>query len=114
MIYLEYLLSKHQIQHKDLAEALGIKKQNINMWVKGKKNIPKKYLPILEEKFHVPTESLQKDIEVVFAEDVCNIIESIYFGMSEEAIKFAVAHGANGRVRKIIQTIKDKYVHIDS
>lgn len=30
---------------------IGIKKQNINMWVKRKQNIPKKYLPILKEIF---------------------------------------------------------------
>ena len=39
------------MQHVELAEKLGIKKQNINMWVKRKQNIPKKYLPILEEIF---------------------------------------------------------------
>ena len=39
------------MQHIELAEKLGIKKQNINMWIKGKQNIPKKYLPILEELF---------------------------------------------------------------
>ncbi|WP_245203691.1 helix-turn-helix domain-containing protein [Ammoniphilus resinae] len=39
------------MQHVELAEKLGIKKQNINLWIKGKQNIPKKYLPILEEIF---------------------------------------------------------------
>lgn len=39
------------MQHIELAEVLGIKKQNINMWIKEKQNIPKKYLPILEELF---------------------------------------------------------------
>ena len=37
--------------HTELAEYLGIKKQNINLWIKGKQNIPKKYLPILQELF---------------------------------------------------------------
>lgn len=39
------------MQHVELAEKLGIKKQNINMWIKGKQNIPQKYLPVLEDLF---------------------------------------------------------------
>jgi plasmid maintenance system antidote protein VapI len=48
---LEYILSLYNMQHIELAEKLGIKKQNINLWIKGKQNIPKKYLPVLEEHF---------------------------------------------------------------
>ncbi|MBP1931976.1 plasmid maintenance system antidote protein VapI [Ammoniphilus resinae] len=51
MFGLEYILSVYNMQHVELAEKLGIKKQNINLWIKGKQNIPKKYLPILEEIF---------------------------------------------------------------
>ena len=47
MIGLEYILEIFKIQQKDLAEELGIKKQNITLWIKGKQNISKKYLPIL-------------------------------------------------------------------
>lgn len=111
MIYLEYLLRKYHIQQQDLAKELGIKKQNINIWVTQKKPIPKKYLPVLAEKFHIPEENLQKKVEEVFAEDVCNIIEDIYFGTSKEKIEFSVAYGSNGCVRKAIQTIKDKYIY---
>jgi len=50
---LEYILNLYQMQHLDLAEKLGIKKQNINMWIKGKQNIPKKYLPVLQEMFGI-------------------------------------------------------------
>lgn len=50
---LEYILNLFTIQHIELAEKLGIKKQNINMWVKGRQNIPKKYLPVLEELFGI-------------------------------------------------------------
>ena len=53
MIGLEYILNLYNLQHIELAEKLGIKKQNINMWVKGRQNIPKKYLPILEELFGI-------------------------------------------------------------
>ena len=53
MIGLEYILNLYNLQHIELAEKLGIKKQNINMWVKGRQNIPKKYLPVLEELFGI-------------------------------------------------------------
>ena len=48
---LEYILNLYSMPHTELAEHLGIRKQNINLWIKGKQNIPKKYLPILEELF---------------------------------------------------------------
>ena len=50
------------MQHIELADQLGIKKQNINMWIKGKQNIPKKYLPVLEELFHIPAMYFQKEL----------------------------------------------------
>ena len=53
MIGLEYILNLYNLQHIELAEKLGIKKQNINMWVKGRQNIPKKYLPVLEALFGI-------------------------------------------------------------
>ena len=53
LIGLEYILNLYNLQHIELAEKLGIKKQNINMWVKGRQNIPKKYLPILEDLFGI-------------------------------------------------------------
>ena len=53
LIGLEYILNLFNLQHIELAEKLGIKKQNINMWVKGRQNIPKKYLPVLEELFGI-------------------------------------------------------------
>lgn len=62
MIGLDYILSLYNIQHVELAEKLGIKKQNINMWVKQKQNIPKKYLPILEELFGVASDCFSRDL----------------------------------------------------
>lgn len=59
---LEYVLGLYNMQHVELAEKLGIKKQNINMWIKGKQNIPKKYLPVLEETFKINREYFSKDI----------------------------------------------------
>lgn len=53
MIGLEYILGLYNVPHIELAEKLGIRKQNINMWVKRKQNIPKKYLPVLEDIFGI-------------------------------------------------------------
>lgn len=50
------------MQYIELAEYLEIKKQNINMWIKGKQKIPKKYLPILEELFHVEAVYFNKEL----------------------------------------------------
>ncbi|AWI11201.1 transcriptional regulator [Caldifermentibacillus hisashii] len=59
---LEYILSLYQVQHIELAEKLGIKKQNINLWIKGKQNIPKKYLPVLEELFGINRSYFTKEL----------------------------------------------------
>ncbi|RQN12525.1 helix-turn-helix domain-containing protein [Clostridium butyricum] len=65
MIGLEYILSLYNMQHIELAEKLGIKKQNINLWIKGKQNIPKKYLPILEELFGTKQEYFMKELNEI-------------------------------------------------
>jgi transcriptional regulator with XRE-family HTH domain len=65
LIGLEYILGIYNMQHIELAEQLGIKKQNINLWIKGKQNIPKKYLPILEEMFHVEATFFSKKLNEI-------------------------------------------------
>ncbi|TLS35294.1 helix-turn-helix domain-containing protein [Pseudalkalibacillus caeni] len=50
---LEYILELYGMQQIELAEKLGIKKQNINLWIKGKQNISKKHIPTLEKIFGV-------------------------------------------------------------
>lgn len=62
MIGLEYILSLYNMQHIELAEKLGIKKQNINLWIKGKQKISKKYLPVLEELFNIKQEYFNKEL----------------------------------------------------
>ncbi|MET1248886.1 helix-turn-helix domain-containing protein [Sporolactobacillus sp. STCC-11] len=62
MIGLEYLLGLYNMQQLELADRLGIKKQNINLWLKGKQNIPKKYLSTLEQLFHVDREYLSEEL----------------------------------------------------
>lgn len=65
MIGLEYILGLYNMQHIDLAQHLGIKKQNINMWVKGKQSIPKKYLPILEVLFNINSLYFGKELNEI-------------------------------------------------
>ena len=65
MIGLEYILGVYNMQHIELAERLGIKKQNINLWIKRKQNIPKKYLPVLEKLFGLKKEYFQKELNEV-------------------------------------------------
>lgn len=62
LIGLEYILGLYNMQYVELADKLGIKKQNINMWIKGKQKIPKKHLPILEELFGLQKEYFIKQI----------------------------------------------------
>jgi plasmid maintenance system antidote protein VapI len=62
LIGLEFILGLYNMQHVELAEKLGIKKQNINMWVKKRQSIPKKYLPVLEEIFGIQNEFFSKDL----------------------------------------------------
>lgn len=50
------------MQHIELADKLGIKKQNINLWIKGKQKISKKYLPVLEELFNINQEYFNKEL----------------------------------------------------
>jgi len=65
LIGLEYILSLYNMQHIELAEKLGIKKQNINLWIKGKQKIPKKYLPVLEEFFGIKQEYFTKELNEI-------------------------------------------------
>lgn len=62
MIGLEYILILYNMQHIELADKLGIKKQNINLWIKGKQSIPKKYLPVLEELFGIKQEYFIREL----------------------------------------------------
>lgn len=65
MIGLEYILSVYNMQHIELAEKFGLKKQNINLWIKGKQSIPKKYLPALEEMFGINKEYFSKELNEI-------------------------------------------------
>lgn len=62
MIGLEYILNLYNFPHIELADKLGIRKQNINLWVKGKQHIPKKYIPVLENLFGIRGEYFDKEL----------------------------------------------------
>ena len=91
MVGLEYVLKLWNMQQDELAERLGIKKQNINYWVTGKRNIPKKYLPKLVEMFNIPEKYFQKELTYVEKEKIqfmklykTNDLESLGFDFYEE------------------------------
>ncbi len=63
LIGLEYVLSLYNLTQQELAEELGIKKQNISQWVKGSRKIPKKYLTYLSEKFKIPVPYFSMEIK---------------------------------------------------
>ncbi len=62
LLGLEYILGLYNMQHVELADKLGIRKQNINMWIKGKQNIPRKYFSVLEELFGLNPEYFIKEL----------------------------------------------------
>jgi transcriptional regulator with XRE-family HTH domain len=51
MIGLDFIMNLYDKRQKDLADELGIKRQNINSWLGGNRKIPKKYLPKLADIF---------------------------------------------------------------
>lgn len=65
MIGLQFILGLYNMQHVELAKQLGIKKQNINMWVKRRQNIPKKYLPVLQELFGIESSLFSKELNEI-------------------------------------------------
>lgn len=62
MIGLEYILMIYNQKQQSVADYLGIKHQNINLWIKGKQMISKKHLPKLERLFGISQEYFQKEL----------------------------------------------------
>lgn len=62
MIGLEFICKLYNKQFKDLAEELGVSKQVINGWIKGKYKISKKHLPKLSDIFKLSEEYFQKEL----------------------------------------------------
>lgn len=63
MIGLEMLLKIENISFKELADRLGITKQNVSMWISGGRKIPKKYLPILCKMFNCSEDYIQNEVD---------------------------------------------------
>jgi transcriptional regulator with XRE-family HTH domain len=63
MIGLEFVLNLYNTPHNELANILGIKKQNINLWIKGKQRISKKYIPQMAKLFNIDEDYFQKDLD---------------------------------------------------
>jgi transcriptional regulator with XRE-family HTH domain len=59
---LEYILGLYNMPHIELAEKLGIKKQNINLWIKGRQKVSKKYLPVLAELFGLSADYFVREL----------------------------------------------------
>ncbi|MCB2292419.1 helix-turn-helix domain-containing protein [Clostridium algoriphilum] len=62
MIGLEFILNLYGMQQQELAVKLKIKKQNINLWFKGRQDVSKKHLHTLSEMFNIPQEYFQKEL----------------------------------------------------
>ncbi|MBN1051614.1 XRE family transcriptional regulator [Clostridium botulinum] len=65
MIGLEFIVNLYNKQFKDVAEELGISKQVVNGWIKGRYNISKKHLPKLSQMFNISEEYFQKKLNDV-------------------------------------------------
>lgn len=60
---LEYVLKLYDITQQELSNQLGIKQQNIDLWIRDKnRKIPKKHLPKLAEIFNIPSEYFQNEL----------------------------------------------------
>lgn len=62
MMGLEYILNLYNMPQNELSARLGIKKQNITLWIKGRQPISKKYLPVLEELFQLPSDCFNREL----------------------------------------------------
>lgn len=62
MIGLEFILELYGVSSTELAEKLGIAKQNISRWFSGDRKIPEKYFSEIYELFKIPSEYYSKEI----------------------------------------------------
>lgn len=59
---LDYTLKLFNMTQQELADLLGIKQQNIDLWIRdSNRKIPKKHLPKLAEVFKLPEDYFQKE-----------------------------------------------------
>lgn len=65
MTGLEFILKERNIQNKELAEKLGINRQNINNWTSNKKKIPEKYFSQMKDILGISSEYFQKNLDTI-------------------------------------------------
>ncbi|WP_053956815.1 helix-turn-helix domain-containing protein [Inediibacterium massiliense] len=59
---LEYICEVFDKKYSDIAKDLGISRQNVSIWIKGTRSIPKKHLKTLSEIFDIPPEYFDKKL----------------------------------------------------
>lgn len=80
MLGLEYILRLCRTSQNELASELGIKRQNVSLWLTGKQAISKKHLPAMEKLFGIPQEYFQKELTPT---DMIQIQQIRMFGFTE-------------------------------
>lgn len=68
------LIKINKISQQELADYLGVKRQQVSSWAVGKNAIPEKYLQQLAVKLQVPQQVLKKEIEPDLAQKIVNTI----------------------------------------
>lgn len=63
MIGFEYILQLHNVSLTELSKELGMARTNFYNWIDGKRKIPDKYIEILSNKFKIPEEYFQKELD---------------------------------------------------
>lgn len=63
MIGLEYICELYNKKFITLANDLGISRQVVNGWIKGRRPITKKYLPVLVDMFNIPEKYFQMELD---------------------------------------------------
>lgn len=62
MIGLEYISNLYNIKYKHISDKLGLSRQTFNSWIKKRRSISDKHLPILSKMFDIPEEYFQKEL----------------------------------------------------
>lgn len=63
MIGLEYIAKEFHLEYKEIAGEIGVSKQTIQDWLKGRRKIPKQRLEQLSNIFNLPEVYFQKELD---------------------------------------------------
>lgn len=107
MIGLQLIMDLSKMNQREVADILGIKKQNIDAWINGKRKIPAKHLPKLAEIFKIPKEFFQKELTKIDKIELQNMIDA------DNAIEYEdTVINSNGEITKI-KKVLDNGIDID-